>query len=174
MNYNDSEKNHILTESLALKIDAVLENFGNDSTRLIGMLLEVQKIVPKQFIPKEIAMYIGEKLVVPLSRVYDVISFYEALSDVPRANIVVQLCDSVVCKVTHDTVLQEYLEQIMGIGIGEMTKDGEYYLEKAPCFGACDISPAIRVNGIVYGHLTSSEAIENAFRQFKKGAEKRG
>lgn len=174
MNYSDSEVNHILTESLALKIDAVLENFGNDSTRLIGMLLEVQNIVPKQFIPKEVAMYIGEKIDVPLSRVYDVISFYEALSDVPRADIVVQLCDSVVCKVTGDTGLKAYLEQILGIGIGEMTQDGEYYLEMSPCFGACDVSPAIRVNGVVYGHLTSAEAVKNAFEQFKKGAETRG
>lgn len=174
MNYSNSLSNNILTESLSLKIDAVLKNFGNDSTRLIGILLEVQNIVPKQFIPKEIAVYIGEKIDVPLSRVYDVISFYEALSDVPRANIVIQICDSVVCKVTGDMGLKENLEQILGIGIGEMTKDGEYYLEKAPCFGACDISPAIRVNGVVYGHLTSVEAVENAFKKIRKGAETRG
>jgi NADH-quinone oxidoreductase subunit E len=168
MSHSSSATSSILTKDLSDKIDNVLETFGNDPTRLVGMLLEVQDIVPKQYIPKEIAVYIGEKIDVPLSRVYDVISFYEALSDVPRAEIVIQLCDSVVCKVTGNTGLKANLEQMLGIRVGETTPDGKYHLEKAPCFGACDVSPAIRVNGVVYGHLTSAEAVKNALEQFEK------
>ena len=34
-----------------------------------------------------------------------------------------------------------------------------------PCFGACDVSPAVRVNGVVYGHLDSEERILDMLQQ---------
>lgn len=162
-------QNSILTESLAVKIDDVLASYAMDSTRLVGMLLEIQDHTPKQYIPKEVAVYVGEKLDLPLSRVYDVISFYEALSDVPRGDIVIQFCDSVVCKVNGNNKLKEVLESILGIKMGETTPDGKYHLESAPCFGACDISPAIRVNGVVYGPLKTEADVRAALSRPEKG-----
>ncbi|MDK9711534.1 complex I 24 kDa subunit family protein [Acidaminobacter sp.] len=163
----------ILTPELMVQIDSILERFAKDPTRLVGMLLDIQDITPKQYLPKEIAVYVGEKLDLPLSRVYDVISFYEALSDVPRADIVIQFCDSVVCKVVGSRRLKEALEGILDIKTGETTKDGKYHLEAAPCFGACDISPAIRVNGVVYGPLKTEEDVRDALARYEKGGEAR-
>jgi hypothetical protein len=70
-------------------------------------MLDIQDVIPKQYIPREVATYVSEKMNIPLSRIYDVISFYAALSDVPRADYVIQLCDSVVCKVTDNTNLRD-------------------------------------------------------------------
>lgn len=161
--------NSILTENMKATIDSILERFAMDPTRLVGILLDIQDVTPKQYLPKEIAVYVGEKLDLPLSRVYDVISFYEALSDVPRADIVVQYCDSVVCKVVGSRKLKAALEGLLGIKTGESTKDGKYHLEAAPCFGACDRSPAIRVNGIVYGPLKTEEDVKDALDRFEEG-----
>lgn len=164
----------ILTPELMTQIDSILERSAMDPTRLVGMLLDIQDIMPKQYLPKEIAVYVGEKLDLPLSRVYDVISFYEALSDVPRADIVIQFCDSVVCKVVGSRRLKEALEEILGIKTGESTKDGKYHLESAPCFGACDISPAIRVNGVVFGPLKTEADVKDALGRYEKGGGLRG
>lgn len=164
----------LLTLELMAQIDFILESYAMDPTRLVGMLLEIQDVTPKQYLPKEIAVYVGDKLDLPLSRVYDVISFYEALSDVPRADIVIQFCDSVVCKVTGSHRLKEALEGILGIKAGESTKDGKYHLESAPCFGACDISPAIRINGVVYGPLKTEEAVRDALARFERGGSLHG
>lgn len=159
----------ILTPNLMAQIDRILSAYNMDPTRLVGMLLEIQDAIPKQYIPKEIAVYVGEKLDLPLSRVYDVISFYESLSDVPRADIVIQFCDSVVCKVTGNNSLKTSLEKILDIRMGESTGDGKYHLESSPCFGACDISPAIRINGVVFGPLKSEEAVRKVLARFEKG-----
>ena len=46
-----------------------------------------------------------------------------------------------------------------------MTYDGRFSIEQVPCFGACDVSPAVRVNGVVYGHLDSEECILDMLQQ---------
>jgi NADH-quinone oxidoreductase subunit E len=157
----------VLNKDLAEKIDTIITNNAANSTKLVGILLEVQAVVPKQYLPLEVAAYISQKMNIPLSRIYDVISFYAALSDVPRADCVIQLCDSVVCKVTGNTVLKDSLQQLLGIKVGEITPDSKYALEPTACFGACDIAPAIRVNGRVFGHLTSMEKVKKVLDNYK-------
>lgn len=157
----------VLTSDLALKIDEIIKTYESNSTRLVGILLDIQDIVPKQYIPREVATYVSEKMNIPLSKVYDVISFYAALSDVPRADYVIQLCDSVVCKVTGNTTLRDAITELLGIKEQEATADGKYWLEYTPCFGACDISPAMRINGKVFGHLTTQASVKAVLDQYQ-------
>lgn len=167
MNSTETKSFGVLTRDLALKIDSIIEKHQSNSTKLIGILLDIQDVVPKQYIPREVAAYVSEKMNIPLSKTYDVISFYAALSDVPRADYIIQLCDSVVCKVTDNTVLLNTITNLLGINEREATADGKYWLEYTPCFGACDISPAIRINGKVYGNLTTEDSIKAALSQYK-------
>ena len=150
----------VLNKDLASKIDKIITENDSDPTRLVGILLDVQDVIPKQYIPKEVAAYVGEELDVPLSRVYDVISFYAALSEKPRADYVVQLCKSIVCRVNGYPKIRENLEEILGINIGEITEDKKFALSYTACFGACDIAPAIRINERVYGNLTEEKIKE--------------
>lgn len=153
---------NVLTPEMATQINAIFEDHDRDSSRLVNILLDIQDIIPKQYIPKEVASYVSEKLKLPFSQVYDVISFYAALSASPRADYVVQVCDSVVCKVVGNDFLKESLEKILNVKIGEISEDQKYSLEYTPCFGACDIAPAIRINGKVYGHLTDDAKVKDA------------
>lgn len=167
MNSKTTKSFGVLTKDLAMKIDSIIDSNKSDSSKLVGILLEVQDIIPKQYIPREVASYISEKMNIPLSKVYDVISFYAALSDVPRADYVIQLCDSVVCKVTGNTILRDTITDLLGIHEQEATPDGKYWLEYTPCFGACDISPAMRINGKVYGHLTTPKSVKDVLDNYK-------
>lgn len=151
----------LLTPSLASDIDDIILAHKCDTSKLVGILLEVQKILPRQYIPMEVAAYVGEKMNLPLSRIYDVISFYEALSSDPRADYVIQICDSVVCKVTGSDQLSHYLNEILQLSVGEISSDYKFSLVKSPCFGACDCAPALRINGTVHGNLTSVEKVRH-------------
>ena len=57
------------------------------------------------------------------------------------------------------------LRAILGIDLGEVTYDGRFTIEKVPCFGACDCAPAVRVNGVVYGDLTTRERVLAMLRE---------
>ena len=107
----------------------------------------------------------ANKLGLKITQLYDVISFYAALHDKPRAKYPLEVCNSAPCRVNDSDTLLETLKDILGIDLGEVTYDGRFTIEKVPCFGACDVAPAVRVNGVVYGNLTDREQVLAMLRQ---------
>lgn len=156
----------IFDKSVFSKIDSILGKHENKDYNLLGILLDTQEIIPNHYIPEEIAKYIAKKLDLPLSRVYSVIKFYAAIHDKPRADHVIQLCNSTTCTVTKYGTVLDILEDELGITVNEMTKDGKFAIEYSSCFGACDISPAFRIDNDVYGHLTDDK-IRRIIRSYR-------
>lgn len=150
-----------ITEELANQIDRVLTAHDHDATQIVGILLEVQGLIPQQYVPESVAFYIAEKLPIKVSIIYDCLTFYSSLSAKPRAKYPVQICRSVVCRVNDSDSLLATLKSILNIEVGEITYDGRFMIEEVPCFGACDVAPAVRINGTVYGHLDTSEKVRN-------------
>lgn len=153
-------QNKTLEKNLLMKIKGVLDTYGNNNNDLLTILLETQAIIPQQYISKEVAEFISEELGISISRIYDVITFYSAISDKPRGKYVIQICNSTACMVNKYETLKENLEQQLGITVGETTEDGMFTLMYTPCFGACDISPAFRIGENVFGRLTSKKIKE--------------
>lgn len=156
----------MLENDLLLKVKSILDVNENSESNLLAILLEVQSIVSEKYISKEVAKFISKEIGVPLSRVYDVITFYSALSDKPRGEHIIQICNSTACKVNKFKTLKEALEEQLGIKVGETTEDGKFTLECTPCFGACDISPAFRIGEDFFGHLTE-EKIKVIIERFR-------
>jgi NADH:ubiquinone oxidoreductase subunit E len=44
----------------------------------------------------------------------------------------------------------ERLTDILGVGLGETTKDGKFTFEIARCIGACGLAPAMMIDNVVY------------------------
>ena len=150
-----------ITEELANQIDRILTAHDHDATQIVGILLEVQGLIPQQYVPESVAFYIAEKLPIKVSIIYDCLTFYSSLSAKPRAKYPVQICRSVVCRVNDSDSLLATLKSILNIEVGEITYDGRFMIEEVPCFGACDVAPAVRINGTVYGHLDTPEKVRN-------------
>lgn len=155
-----------LTQALMTEIDEVMEAHDQDATQIVGILLDVQDRIERQYIPEKVAFYIAEKLPIKLSIIYDCLTFYASLSERPRAKYPLQVCRSVVCRVNESDSLLDTLRRLLNIEVGEVTYDGRFTLEEVPCFGACDEAPAIRINGQVYGHLDQPEKVQALLAQF--------
>ena len=160
-----AQKLNELTPELVALVDDVIARHGGDPTQLVGILLDLEAGVERHYIPEPAAYYLAERLEIPPTQVYDVISFYTALHDQPRAKYTLQVCDSAPCRVKDSDTLCRTLKRLLNLEVGEVTYDGRFSIEKVPCFGACDVSPAVRVNGVVYGHLGSEERIMDMLRQ---------
>lgn len=146
-------------------IDGIIAEHEGDPTQLIGILLGVQAVMDRRYISRAAAVYIAERLGLKLTQLYDVITFYSGLYDTPRAKFPLEVCNSAPCQVNDSASMLETLKDILGIDLGEVTYDGRFTLLRVPCFGACDQAPAVRVNGVVYGRLTSRERILDMLRQ---------
>ncbi|MBR2214716.1 MAG: NAD(P)H-dependent oxidoreductase subunit E [Selenomonadaceae bacterium] len=159
-------KDYPLAPELQSKIDLVLESHDYDATQIVGILLDVQELEERHYVPEATAYYLAAKLNLPVTNIFDCLCFYAQLSDKPRAKYPIQVCNSPACRVNViDTKrLLETLESLLDIKIGETTYDGRFTLETISCFGACDRAPAVRINGQVYDHLDSREKIEALLR----------
>lgn len=157
-----------LDRALADKIDGILAAHGGDPTQLVGILLDVEAAVERHYIPEPAAWYVAERLGVKPTQVYDVISFYSALHTQPRAKFTLEVCSSAPCRVKDSDGLVETLKRLLNLEVGEVTYDGRFSIERVPCFGACDVSPAVRVNGVVYGHLDNEERIREMLQQLDR------
>lgn len=150
----------LLKDNLIAEVKDIIDKHENDKHNLLAILLEIQAIIPGQYISKEMAEFISKRLGVSLSRVYDVITFYSALSDKPRGKHVIQICNSTACKVNKYQTLKDALEEELSIKVGGTTSDGKFTLMYTPCFGACDISPAFRIGDEMFGNLTKEKIKE--------------
>ncbi|MCI9575335.1 MAG: NAD(P)H-dependent oxidoreductase subunit E [Clostridiales bacterium] len=154
------KENHpVLTPALVQEMDAIMTHYQHDASKLLEILLDIQRAVPLQYIPKAAAYYVAENMKLKITQVYDVVSFFSALHESPRAKHPIQVCSSIVCKVNQSDFVLDSLRDILGIGLNEVTYDHRFTIEEVPCFGACDRAPAIRVHDVVYGPLTSREQI---------------
>ena len=151
----------ILSKELSAKIDLVLASHEYDRTQIVGILVDVQNLIEEHYIPETTAYYLAEKLDLKITTIYDCISFYSSLSEKPRAKYPIQICNSIVCSINDNDSVFSTFKELLGIELNEVTYDGRFTLESVPCFGACDVAPAVRINGQVYGHLDSRAKIEN-------------
>lgn len=148
-------------------IDNILSDFNFSKIDLLPILTEIQRKNKDNYISDDISDYVARKLRIPKARVDEVITFFSAINTCKKGKIVLQLCESTVCGVKKKHLLGEAIEKKLNIKLGETTPDDLFTFEHVPCFGACDIAPAMRVNGVVHGNLTV-EKIINLLDQLSK------
>lgn len=162
-------KEYPLPSDLQAKIDLVLESHDNDPTQIVGILLDVQDLNERHYVPEPVAYYLADRLAMPVTNVFDCLNFYSELSSTPRAKYPIQVCASPACRVNaiHTNVLIDTLEQLLDIKMGEITYDGRFTLERTTCYGACDRAPSVRINGHIYDHLDTREKIVDMLRSLE-------
>ncbi len=76
----------------------------------------------------------------------------------PGQGHLITVCSCATCRFSGGDALLAALREDLGIEPGESTPDGAFTLETSPEVGAGAISPAIRIDTLVYGPLAPDEA----------------
>lgn len=150
------------------RINKVLEKYRYAKENLIQIMLEVQELSGRNYLPKEWLDYVAKALEMPVSKVYGVVSFYAMFHLEPRGKNLIEVCKSGPCHVAGSKHIVQMLEEELGIKPGETTSDGLFSVELSSCFGACDVSPAIKIGEKVYGNLTQ-EVLKNIINSYREG-----
>jgi NADH-quinone oxidoreductase subunit E len=143
-----------MVDILKEKIDEILLDYEYQEENLLPILLEIQDISEGRYITPETARYIADGIDIPYVQLSEVFSFFAALNQSKKGKYHIEMCNSTVCRVNHQELIKEYLKEALQIEMGETTLDNLFTLDYAPCFGACDTSPSVRINKKVYGNLT--------------------
>jgi NADH-quinone oxidoreductase subunit E/NADP-reducing hydrogenase subunit HndA len=125
---------------------------------LIPVLHDAQKIFG--YIPKEVQVIISEGLNKPIAEIYGVVTFYSQFTLIPKGKYNIGVCMGTACYVKDSQKILNQIIKVLGIDVGETTKDGLFSLEATRCIGACGLAPVIMVNEDVYAKFDASEVSE--------------
>lgn len=139
-------------------IDRIIKKYDGQEGALIPILHQAQEKFG--YLPEDVQAYIAERLKVPLSEVYGVVSFYTLFSTKPKGAYKISVCLGTACYVKGSGKILEEFENQLGIKVGDTTKDGMFTLEACRCLGACGLAPVLMVNDQVHGRLTEKDPAE--------------
>lgn len=147
-----------LTLDVMKKVDDIIEKNLNRPGALIPVLTGCQQIVG--YIPLELQDYLSERLNIPGSIIYGVVTFYSFFSLVPKGRHIIKVCEGTACYVQGssrilDTICSEYNIKPKGT-----SEDRRFSLEVVRCLGACGLAPVMVVDNDTYGALDPDKAKE--------------
>ena len=159
--------NNTLTKEQVLKI---INDQGKSKESLLSILLDIQSASGENFVAEEWARLVSAEIGIPLSMVFDILSYYSMFSTKPRGRYVIEICKSTPCYVNKADDIVHIFEKELGIKLGETTPDKLFTLMHTACVGACDIGPVAKIGDKVYGNLTH-EIIADIIKTCKNSGE---
>ncbi|MCL2683872.1 MAG: NADH-quinone oxidoreductase subunit NuoE [Synergistaceae bacterium] len=154
---------HFAEKDMA-RLDEVLADLGSRKGTLIPILQKAQDIFG--YLPREVLIRIGEKISIPLSQVYGVVTFYAQFHLNPRGRNIVRSCQGTACHVRGAKSILAELRRQLGLEDGEVTtKDLEFTLETVACIGCCGLAPVIMINEDTHGRLVP-DAVKGILGQY--------
>jgi NADH-quinone oxidoreductase subunit E len=135
-----------------------IEEWRNKPGNLIMILHRVQEEFG--FIPRDAAKKVAKMLNVPLAKIYGVITFYHYFKLNKPGKYNIQVCMGTACYLKGGEDILDELEKLLGIGVNQVTEDGQFSIEAVRCVGACGLAPVVVVGENVFGKLTKDRLPE--------------
>ena len=142
------------TEVSLEKVEKIIDGYKADPNMLIQILLTIQR--QYRWLPSEALKLVSKRLGVPLSRVYQIATFYKAFSLVPKGRHECVVCMGTACHVRGSPRILDRAQQALGIAPGETTPDKKFSLETVNCLGCCALGPVMVVDDKYHGRLLVS------------------
>jgi NADH-quinone oxidoreductase subunit E len=142
-------------QSSMTEVDEIISRHGGKQNALIQILLDVQK--EERWLSEECLRHIGERLDVPLPRVYQIATFYKAFSLTQRGRHLVTVCLGTACHVRGAPTLLDRISKELGVRPGKTTDDSRFSLLTVNCMGCCALGPVMAIDGTYYSNPANSD-----------------
>ncbi|MEG1410873.1 MAG: NAD(P)H-dependent oxidoreductase subunit E, partial [Terrisporobacter sp.] len=121
----------------------------------MGVLHYAQSIFG--YLPKDVLLYISDKLNIDYNKVHSLVNFYTFFSTEPKGEFKINICVGTACakKDSHEVLIE--FEKQLGIKSNETTKDLKFSLDTTRCLGLCRVPPVVGINGKIYEGVTPKD-----------------
>mgnify|MGYP000843943477 FL=1 len=109
------------------------------------------------YIPRHAIQYISSVTSIPESQIYGVITFYSQFRLAPMGKNVIKICVGTACHVSGAKRIVDTVQDVLGIEVGDTTKDHLFSLFTVACLGCCSLAPVMMINEETYGALTPNK-----------------
>lgn len=142
-------------KELFQELNKYINSVENKDDALISTLHYGQKLFG--YLPKDVQLYIGEKLDVSHNKIENIINFYHYFTTEPKGKYKINVCLGSACSKNESSKIIYEFERLLNIKSGETTDDMKFSLNSSRCMGVCRKTPIVTINGRVY----ESVAIED-------------
>jgi NADH-quinone oxidoreductase subunit E len=149
------------------RIDQIIDNHNAEESSLIQILLDIQE--QKHWLPRHTLLWVSRRLNVPMRKIYEIASFYEAFSLTPQGEHMVQVCMGTACHVRHSPELRATVSALLGLKPGETDPAMRFTLREVHCLGCCALAPVVKVDGTYYGN-PSMKQLKAIFKSYGREA----
>ena len=140
------------------KLDEILKKYQGVKGALIPVLQDTQQAYG--YLPKEVIENIAEKMNIPVSQIYGVVTFYSQFHLKPRGKNIIRVCQGTACHVRGAKAILAAIEDNLQIKAGGTTADLLFTLETVACIGACGLAPVMMINDDTHGRLNPEGVTE--------------
>jgi NADH:ubiquinone oxidoreductase subunit E/NAD-dependent dihydropyrimidine dehydrogenase PreA subunit len=137
------------------RLRQILDEHEAERSAVISVLQGVNK--QYKYLPENVLRHVARALDIPLSRVYNIATFYNAFSLTPKGEYIIHVCLGTACYVKGGTKILEAVQRQLDVEVGGTTKDSKFSLETVSCLGCCGQSPVITVNEDIYGYVNQNK-----------------
>lgn len=112
----------------------------------------------RRLITKEDVAVVARASGQPEAAVWGVATYYGDLGTERRGRTRVKVCKGTACHAACGGASVAWMEEALGLRVGETSADGAVSLEAVYCLGFCNAGPSVEVEGRIYGELTPDKA----------------
>jgi formate dehydrogenase subunit gamma len=106
------------------------------------------------YIPPEAVPIIAHEMNLTRAEVHGVVTFYHDFRTEPAGRHILRICQAESCQAMGSATLTAHARKNLGVDFHQTTRDNAVTLEPVYCLGCCATSPAVMLDGEVYGRVT--------------------
>lgn len=141
------------SERAVKELDALLTHYPDRKSAMLPALWIAQREYGGHLTPEAIAE-VAYRLGRSYAEVEGVATFYTMYNKTPVGKYMLEVCTNLSCMLCGGYRILEYLQQKLGIQLGETTPDGMFTLTEVECLNNCGDAPVMQVGDIYCRRLT--------------------
>lgn len=153
-------------------MNKILRDYKKNEGNLIYLLQKIQDAYG--YVPEDAVNWFSNKLDIPASRFYGVITFYPKFRLKPTGKNTITICCGAACHIKGSDKILGEVKGILSLKDDEdTTQNLSFTVQKATCIGACSIAPVVILNDQVYGGM-DIERVSKMLKGYEKEGEYTG
>ena len=161
------------------EIDTIVKKHKGEHGELLSILEESQLLNEQKFLSEDALSFISLKTGVPLSRVYNVVTFFSFFNLKPQGKHTITVCRGTACHTKGSRALLNDIGLMLGcskeLENGESyftTEDNQFTISTVACFGQCALAPVVALDSVIYNNVTTAK-LQKLLSKASKGRVKK-
>ncbi len=137
-------------------VEQTVERIGTEKDKVLEILQAIED--EYGYLPQEALERVCELTEITPASIAGVSTFYDRFRHSPAGQHIVRICIGTACHVKGAGLVYDAFQRYLGIPEGDDTDPEKMFtIGKVACLGCCMLAPAIQIDDITYGHLTSEQ-----------------